>query len=203
MNQMDGIPVSGDLLLGYAFEAGPSNAVPLMMEFEVNPETGPFLISSSKSLLWVNRVKDKRVRAAFRPLDLGGVFLEVVLAVQALGSVSEWGNVQPLSFVGIQAAIAHLLSYDLPSPEILAHPDTKWGDVRISTADVDGVAVRYALGCRIHDALWLDPRLVVVLPSDKAFVGFVLKKEGRGVVVVHNASRGIVVCGDVVRGDAP
>jgi hypothetical protein len=41
---------------------------------------------------------------------------------------------------------------------------------------------------------WVPVGKAVLLPKDRAFVGFVLfMSETRGVAVVHNASRGVVV----------
>lgn len=184
--EADHIPVVSDLLQVYSFESSKKKAAPLMMEFAVNPETSPFLISSAKTLMWVE-AHGKKVRAAFRDLDTPKFFAEVVVEVARRGRTSEWGNVHPLTVEGVVAAIAHVLSYDLPSPEVLLSPSCK--------LDIPGDMI---LGCHVHRADWLDESTVVVVPQDRAFVGFVLLNGSSGLSVVHNAGRSIAVCRDFV-----
>ena len=185
--EADTIPFAGDLLRIYSFNSGGAKkATPLMMEFKVNPETSPFLISSAKAgLLWVNSY-DGKVRSAFRPIDPQKFFVEVVEEVYTTGQKSEWGNVHPLTTAGLTAAIAHILSYDLPSPEILANPNSQFA-----------FAKQTFLGCHVQWVDWLDPKTVVVVPQDRDFVGFVLQNGDTGLSVVHNASRSIAVCRDM------
>lgn len=180
---VDRIPLTSDLLRIYSFNQGSEKkATPLMMEFKVNPETSPFLISSARAIMWVN-AHGQKVRAAFRPIDPAKFFAEVVDEVARMGAEASWGNVHPLTAAGIQAAIAHLLSYDLPAPEILAHPNATFE----FTSDL-------FFGCRVHRTDWLDPGIVLVVPQDRDFVGFLLMSENTGLSVVHNASRSIAIC---------
>ena len=185
--ESDNLLVASDLLRTYDFKSGVAKkATPLMMEFKVNPETSPFLITSAKArLLWVNSY-DGKVRSAFRPISRYPFFIEVVDETVRMGREASWGNVHPLTLDGLRAAIAHVLSYDLPSPEILAHPDV----------DLD-LSKGMFLGCRVNWADWLDPATVVVVPSDRDFVGFMLTNGDSGLAVIHNASRSIAVCRNV------
>jgi hypothetical protein len=190
--EADRIPVASDLLRTYSLnQKGPKKATPLMMEFRVNPETGPFLVSSARSVFWVTH-HDSKVRAAFRPIHPPTFFAEVVEAVAQTGAEARWDNVHPLTEDGLRQAIAHVLSYDLPSPEILAHPDAPF-EFR-TTESAEGEKRETHLGCVVQRADWLPPGTVVVLPQDREFVGFVLMSEGTGLAVVHNASRGMAVC---------
>lgn len=155
----------------------------MMMEFQVNPETNPFLVSSARSLMWVNAY-NKKVRAAFRPLDPAKLFRDVVATVEEAGVNRQWGNVHPLTEDGLTAAIAHILSYDLPAPEIIAHPACTFTFPK-----------ELFRGCRIQRADWLAEDVAVVVPQDRDFVGFVLLTvENKGLAVIHNASRSIAVC---------
>lgn len=189
----DGLPVGGDLLRLGSFETLKKKAVPLMMEFGVNVNMGPFLVSSSRSVLWVTP-RTARVRAAFRPLRVGTFFAEVVDAVVKMGRECQWGNVQPLTPEGLVAAIAHLRSYDLPDLELLAHPDFTWDGPAPVQVEMDGEMQRTLLGLPIENADWLDPHTLVVVPQDRDYVGFVMLRGGQGISVTHNASRGIGIC---------
>jgi hypothetical protein len=191
----EGIPVGGDLLRILSFDRQKSRkkAVPLMMEFGVNPDTGPFLVSSTRSVMWI-APRVPRVRAAFRHLQVGTFFTEVIDAVAAMGAESRWGNVQPPTPDGLLAAIGHLRSYDLPAPEVLAHPDFSWDGPLPVTSETDGESHRTLLGLPLELADWLDPATLVVVPQERDYVGFVMTHEERGLGLVHNACRGIAVC---------
>jgi hypothetical protein len=187
-----GIAVAGDLLRIHSLSRQ-GKGVPLFMEFSVNPETGPFLVSSSRSTLWVTP-RVPKVRAAFRPLEVDHFFAEVVGAVAAVGREAEWGNVQPFTPDGLLRAVAHLRSYGLEDLEVLAHPEADWGGLRPVETEVEGEVVRTILGLPLEDASWLDTNTIVVVPQDKDYVGFLYKFGNRGLAVVHNASRGVAVC---------
>ena len=187
------IPMAGDLLrLGTVGPKSGRNpkAVPLMMEFEVNPLTGPFLVSSTRGLIWITPQKPQ-LRAASRLLQVGPFFMDVVREVVSFGEENKWGNVLPMTPEGVLNAVAHLRSYDLTNLEILCR--------RI--ADLQGFPVAegpegqpFLVGLPLVEADWLEPGMLVVVPQDRDFVGFVLLFGERGVAVVHNASRGIAVC---------
>jgi len=167
-------------------------SVPLMMEFPVNSSLAPFLVSSSKSCLWLNRSHNGIVRAATREIDeLEEYFLEVTKAVIQEGRKKEWGNVHSLTVKGIQAAIDHVRYYDLEDLEILAHPQMPWG--RISKKwKTEGREIPLALlGLPVQPAPWLPKNTVIVVPRDREYVGFVLLFQERIASVVHNASRGL------------
>ena len=186
----DGGALGSDLLKMYTMP-GKSVKIPVAMQIDVHPETGPFLVSSSKTLLWLSP-KHPAVHACFRPItSTADLFDEIIQSVCEMSVQSEWGNVHPLTTHGLAAAIAHVLSYDIPSPEILAHPDTDWGDVGLSESEG---AMRYFLGCPVVDTLWVDPQQVVIVPQERAFVGILILSGGLGLCVLHNASRGIAVC---------
>lgn len=185
------IPCAGDLLHVYTFTPANEKKVPLMMEFPVSQEVGPVLISATKSLLWV-APKQSKVRAAFRPMDRDTFFPEVIQSIVNMGTEARWGNVQSLDSKGIQAGIAHILSYDIPSPEILAHRDVNWGDCVPNT--IEGRETLYLFGCPIQWVDWLAKDTIVIVPQDRDFVGFVLLSGDRGLAVIHNAGRGVAVC---------
>jgi hypothetical protein len=155
-------------------------SVPLLVEFRVNPETAPFLVSSTRSFVWVTPRQD-RLRAAIRPLEDGGiegVFRHLVMTIADTGADGKWGSIHPYTPAGLASARAHLSYYDLKETDVFAHPDT---DVIPLGMDV---CVR---------AKWVPEGWAVVLPTDREFVGFVVMSGDRYLVVVHNSSRAVAV----------
>lgn len=189
----DGISVGSDLLRVSSLDSGSgrTKGAPLMMEFKVNLETGPFLVSSTRGVLWVSP-REPKVRAAFRVVKPEALFQDVIQAVLSAGVSSEWGNVHPLTTAGVIGAIAYVRSYELPTLEILMHPDV--AGLPVSVQEVDGEVIRTLCGLPVELADWLPMNTLVILPQDRDYVGFFLSYEGRGVAVVHNASRGIAIC---------
>jgi hypothetical protein len=153
---------------------------PLMVEFRVNPETSPFLVSSTKSFVWVAPRAD-RIRSAVRLLGEGGlddVFREMVHTIAEAGVEGKWGNVHPFTRAGLEAARAHLSYYGLDDTVLVAHPST---DVTI----FDSVEV--------VRASWVPEGWVLVLSEDREFVGFLVTTNDRYLAVVHNSSRAVAV----------
>lgn len=188
-----GIAVVADLLRVVEMDAKRlrKGAVPLMMEFAVNPETAPFLVSSTRAVMWITPRKPA-VRAAVRPMqDVGAFFREVVDAVAEVGAEAEWGNVQPFTAEGVVQALGHVRSYDLPDLEILAHPDVDWQGIPSPQKDEAGHLT--LLGFPLVHATWLDLKTLIVVPQDRDYLGFVMLVGGRGLSVVHNASRGMAI----------
>ena len=167
-------------------------ATPLMMEFPVERRLTPFLVSSSKSTLWIRRAHGGKVRAATRMVeDLTVYFKEVIDAIIVEGRASDWGNVHPLTKQGVQAAIDHVKSYDLEELEVLAHPEMAWGEIEPTWAIEDGSFPIVLMGLPIQSAPWLRKDTLLIIPRDRAFVGFVLLFEEHIASVIHNASRGV------------
>ena len=157
-------------------------SIPLIVEFRVNPDTAPFLVSSSRAFVWVTP-KGDRIRTAIRLADEGGldgVFREIITTIADTGATGRWDNVHPYSPEGLTAARAHLAYYDLKDVDVVAHPDTDTGPLRLA----GGAVVR---------APWVPAGWVVVLPTDREFVGFVVSSGDRYLVLAHNTSRAVAV----------
>lgn len=155
-------------------------SVPLMVEFRVNPETAPFLVSSTRSFVWVTPKQDK-LRTAIRSLDetgIEGVFQTLITNIAETGADGKWGNTHPFTPAGLKAAHAHLSYYDLAEVEVLAHPET----------DVEPLGLDVCLR-----ATWVPVGWALVLPLDRDFVGFIVVSGDRYLVVVHNSSRAVAV----------
>lgn len=159
--------------------------VPLMMEFPVETGTSPYLVSTSTSLLWVTEpLSNQMVRAAVRHIkDTGAFFREVLDEIAEMGLENEWSNVSPGNLAGVEAAISYVRSYDLPEVEVLAAP--KKTDMVIPHLDE-------VSGCPVHRVDWLHGNLVVALPKDRAYLGFLSRfGSSRALSVIHNPSRGV------------
>jgi len=168
--------------------------IPIMMEFPVNSSLAPFLVSSSKSCLWIRRARNGIVRAATRDVtSIENYFLDVTKSIIQEGRKREWGNVHSLTVSGIQAAIDHVKFYDLEELEILAHPQMPWGRISKKWQTGEKDIPLALLGLPIQPAPWLPKHTVLIIPRDRQYVGFVLLFQERIASVVHNASRGIGV----------
>lgn len=182
---LSGVPTVVDLLQVLEFNPRHRRTTPLlMMEFEVNPDTAPFLVTGTRTLQWVTP-RGPRLRAAVRPFKhREDLYREIVAEVGETGAEADWGNVQPFTPEGLLLAINHVRFYGLIELEILAHPQTDLTAFKVSEGRVAGY--------QVHHVPWLDPQTLLVLPVDRAFVGFLaLCGEGRVLAVVHNASRGL------------
>jgi len=152
---------------------------PLLVEVPVDRELAPYLVSSSKSALWIERPHPNNcVRAAVT--NHQGHAKSLIEHIAIKGDAEEWGNCHPLSEKGVREALAHLQYYGFGDVEVLFSPSTR--DVGIP----EGVPVR--------EAPWVPKGWAVVVPVDRSFVGTTLCfKEGLFATVVHNAARGVAV----------
>lgn len=156
-------------------------ATPYMIEFQVNPDIAPYLVSSLTSVVWVDHAsKASTIRAAVR--KRGGIEADMVAAVVEMGQQADWGNVHSLTSEGIVACVEHLRYYGLEAVEILVALDT----------DLAGIDLPADIPRR--DAPWLPREVVVVVPADRGFVGTLgTIGQHKAVAVMHNPSRGMGV----------
>jgi len=170
---------------------GKKPPVPLILEWAVNGDTSPYLVSSTSSVLWVEDPHEGNIiRAAVRKIpDPGVLFREILEAVAKRGKEDQWGNVHPFTFAGLKGAVDHVTSYDLDDLEILVPRVTKTKqrpDWMQTFSQESGFPLR--------PSSWMPDDCALVLPKDRDFVG-VLGYLGAksAAAVVHNASRGIAV----------
>ena len=170
---------------------GLTGKIPLMVDdISVTPDTAPYLVSSSKGLVWIEKAHsgDKIKAAIQREVIPGNVFMSVISEIASRGLIDEWGNVQPFTEAGFLAAVAHLDFYGLSDIEVLVPPTGKGQSLR-----------PLWLGMRAHDfpvrpCSWLRDGWAVIVPKDRSFVGTLGHITARDVVVVvHNASRGVAI----------
>jgi hypothetical protein len=153
---------------------------PQMMEFQVNSELAPFLVSSTRAVLWVESAgSSDNVRAAIRARR--GLETELLAAVVEMSERCSWGNTQPLSTMGIKNCVDHLQFYGLEQVEVLVAKDT----------DVTGIDFKKL---RVVEANWVPVDAAVVVPVDRGFVGTLgTVGQHKALALIHNASRGLAV----------
>lgn len=153
---------------------------PIMLELPVDPSISPYLISSTKSLIWREKAfPNNMVRVAIRKDSAENLYSEVVQAIYDVGIECGWENSYPLSKLGLGKAISYLKYYGIDKLEILSS-DTNPLSLG---SDFDGVKVR------VVD--WLN-NCYAVVPIDKSYLGSISDFGGDYyAVLVHNPSRGI------------
>lgn len=143
--------------------------------------SGPYLITSSKSLLWIERAfPGGFLRVAVRQHNLTELYASLVQAIAQEGQDRDWGNVFPPTVEGVVEAVKYLEYYDLTPVDLLHGSDF----------DLDLPSDIYF---QTHEVPWLEPNSAVLLPT-RDFVGtcYVFSKGHMG-ALVHNPSRGVVV----------
>lgn len=184
---------------------------PLMVEFPVNPDTAPYLVSSSGGLLWVEEsmkptpemwpregAPDTIVRVAVRPdvsIGISGFFREVLAAVEAKALDLSWGSVQDYTEEGIEEAIAYVSHYDLGGLCLLYPPAYQVRDPTSTEPPplpLKDIALRHNM--LPQPCSWMPRHAAVVVPKDREFLGSIGFLGRKGVVImVHNAARGIAI----------
>jgi hypothetical protein len=162
----------------------------LMMEFALNEslESDVLVSGAKKMTVWVPQQKVRefkyRVRAAIRPVgDYGQFFRTVVHEVYSAGRKYKWGNVQPMTTLGIKRMLGHVRGYGLT-------------DVIILVAEGSPLADEMVLDVQARAASWMDPSFAVVVPQDRSYLGDILELGDHYVGLVHNPERGIAVAYD-------
>ena len=161
----------------------PHNAKhPLMLDnvpVSSDPDAGPFLVTSTKSFLWVERAFDSGfLRVAVRQVGADDLYRAVVEEIAVKGLDRGWANVVPPTQQGVAEGVAHIDYYGLPEPTLLYGEGFDIG----LAPDMERVPVS-----------WLPPSWGVLVP-DREYVGTVyVFGDGFVGAVVHNPSRGVVV----------
>lgn len=155
---------------------------PLLFEFKVKGELAPFLVTNSKSILWVDAPNDT-VRAGVRVnTKVKDFFIEVIDELATVGNDAEWGNIHEFSSEGIEEAISYLQDYDVGALEVLVHPSS---------------SPELKVGVKVTNTHWLPEKCAVVVPQDRDFLGFIGLIGKDFVGVVHNPSRGLAIARSV------
>ena len=159
----------------------PHKTRPLMLDnvpAPSDPDAGPFLISSSRGLMWVERAFGGGfLRVAIRRVEPHDLFRSVVREVSREGNNRGWGNTFPATASGVDSAFAHVDYYELPNPMLL-HGAT-WTEIPEGR-----------LSRRVE---WMPEGWAIVLP-DREYVGTVFTLgDGHVGLLCHNPSRGMAI----------
>lgn len=173
---------------------GPRGVPPKMMEFPVAADAAPYLVSSTRSVVWAKRASRTRtVKAAVRSVQ--GFYKEAVEELAQAAMVHKWGSIHPLTTEGLKACVSYLAFYGLAEYEVISHPDFEYPD----TVSADWIDNNPR-----HDADWMLPGCVVIIPKDRALFGFMgTVGTSRVCAVIHNATRGFTMAGEMVPSPKP
>jgi hypothetical protein len=161
----------------------PSKQRPLMMDnvpASTDPDAGPFLITSSRALMWVDRAFPSGfLRVAVRETGPAPLFRAMIEAIADRGSASGWGNVAPTTIAGIKKATDHLSYYGITDIELLHGK---------------GFAIEGAQEISTTLVPWMPDGWGALVARDRSYVGTVYDfGEGHIGGVIHNASRGVAI----------
>lgn len=150
--------------------------VPLLVELPVPLDLeGPFLVVSSKALLWVNGSKTGVVRSAVRKLDPEFTFRDILSEVRSKAVELSWGSEHQT----LQQAIDHLASFGIKDVEVL-----------VRDSSILGTSLPPKI--LFSEEVWVPDGLILVLPQDRSLFGSLLSfGGGKWAGVIHNSSRGI------------
>lgn len=144
----------------------------------VSPETAPYLVTSSKSVVWVKSPKEGNVVWAAIRNRCAPTFLYEEMFRSILDKSMEEGWENVFSQSQVDKACMRLCEYDIVETELLVGPDFPVEDLKIPAFPVE----------------WLPAGYAVVVPSNRAFLGSLMDfANGEFAAVVHNASRGISI----------
>lgn len=168
---------------------------PLMVDVPVNPELAPFLVSSSKGVLWIEAAHPgDLVKAAVRQIESPGEFFQEVLqAVSERGAKDQWGNVHPFTGEGVREAIHHLEFYGIEEIEILV-PRLRGEENKNGPHERPAWLTEESFNVPVRPSSWIPDKCAVVVPVDRDFLGTLAHFTPKQVMsVIHNPSRGMAI----------
>lgn len=159
-----------------------NQGIPAMLEFPFEDRHVPYLVSSSRSVLWVDSPSSEGfLRAATRPTQ--GLSEEIVATIVERSIVDGWGNVQPLTSSGLESCLEFLIDKGLKELEVIASP----------TVDPELLDPTW----NVVWSRWVPAGTVIFLPKDRSYLGtFGAFGNNIAVAVVHNASKAIAIAFD-------
>ena len=191
----------------------------IAMELPVDQRTAPYLVSSANGLRWVPKAPQGVVQVTVRSFpdeDYTKIFREVVDEILRKSKELSWGLDFPLTSQGLSDAQDLVLWHGFEQQDCLCHPEFEWFQFiekewpELETSDPtyrmfeqwsasvkEGEAPSGELfGMNLVSASWLPSDLLVILPSNREFVGSVGVLFGDDVVIhVHNPVRSLAFVG--------
>ena len=157
-----------------------TDRTPLMIELPVEPKIAPYLVSTTKSFLWLHQpLRDNKLRVAIRKENLDQLYGEIIQNIYEMGVNSSWGNSHTLSKEGLQKAIDYLRYYGIKEVEILS-------------SETDPLSLGGNFGkYPITKVNWIAD-CYIVLPKDRSYFGSMTDfGSDKYAILIHNPSRGI------------
>jgi hypothetical protein len=188
---------------------GPKAKIPVMMEFAVNSETAPYLVTSSEAMTWIEEAMDPTpelwpreapdsvVRVAVRP-DVsggpGGFYSEVIEQVTTEGQARQWGNIHDYTEDGVLAAINHVRHYEMGDLCLLFPPESRMDTPLDDNPPLPLNEIALQHECLPQPCSWMPDYSAAVVPKDRDFLGSIGFFGRKGaVVIVHNAARALAI----------
>jgi len=162
----------------------------LMLQLPVPGDTAPYLVSSTRAFLWVQKAPNGTVRCATRTMPdggLGALWWEIVAACHAEGTKLEWGQTAPCTRAGIKRVIKHVQRYNEGEKlTLMVGHDTP------HTLLNNKAMPKVHQGCKVIVVSWLQGETVVCVPTDRLLIGnMLLLGDDKWSALLHNASRTI------------
>tara|TARA_B100000282_G_scaffold255822_1_gene201952 strand:+ start:94 stop:621 length:528 start_codon:yes stop_codon:yes gene_type:complete len=159
---------------------------PFMMETPLSESLdGPFLVSSTKGFVWVEKkFPGNFIRSATRKEQPINLFRECVLKIRSLSEERQWGSVKPYSHQGLKDALLYLGYFGFKEFDLYQNPEDKNIDLGFDSLE--------NLFRSWED--WVPKGMLVLTPTDKSYLG-TLYSFGKGnfACCVHNPSRGVCI----------
>ena len=153
---------------------------PIMFECGVDQQLdGPYLVSSTKDFIWVNRqFPGNLLRAATRTSTIFDLFESVIFKCKQMSVQSDWGSCLPYTKDNLEDRLSKVLNYlnyfGFTEYDIYTNE---------SLETIKSTVVS-----------WVPKQYIVITPKDKTYLGTLYSfNSNLNGVVVHNPSRGICV----------
>lgn len=153
---------------------------PTYLEVPVNPELKPFLVTSSRSFVWTERIQNDKVWTV--PRELGdNIQAEIVAEVVTKSHAEQWGNLFPMTTDGFNGAVDRLRKSGFVEIDVLINANSN-----VESYDEENVTlVRTG---------WVPLGCAVFVPEQREYVGNLIFFEGgKGSICVHNSRYGMAV----------
>jgi hypothetical protein len=151
-----------------------NQALPTLVEFAVHPSLAPYLVSTSKGYLWVDRAsKAGQVRA--QPVSWGDekASLEAISMILERAQSEDWGAVFPATPEGLEE-ISPAMRFFHPS-EVQVFRGSNTPDLLSGIPQVS----------------WVPEGVLIFVPKHRRWLATAYDIQGQSAYVVDNATAGI------------
>lgn len=145
------------------------------IEVPVAQETAPYLVTTSKKLMWVEEAPQGVLYAAIRTDSRLKIYQDIVEMTFSRSKDSQWENIFPLSADGLSKAIEHMKFYGIEDVQILLTKSTS--------------CIKHP---QVKIVSWMPENQALLVPKNPEYLGtsFVFGHKNYA-MAVHNPSRGM------------